>query len=75
MTARIVDCFGILSESAKDFLSPKAKDFLSHKVKDFLSHKVKDFAAHAENQFMNDRQPIGCLTDPPNRLSRKGPGK
>jgi hypothetical protein len=67
MTARIVDCFGILSESAKDFLSPKAKDF--------LSHKVKDFAAHAENQFMNDRQPIGCLTDPPNRLSRKGPGK
>jgi hypothetical protein len=57
MTARIVDCFSILSESAKDFLSPKAKDF--------LSHKVKDFAAHAENQFMNDRQPIGCLTDPP----------
>jgi hypothetical protein len=67
MTARIVDCFGILSESAKDFLSPKAKDF--------LSHKVKDFAAHAENQFMNDRQPIGCLAAPPNRLSRKGPGK
>jgi hypothetical protein len=45
MTARIVDCLGILSESAKDFLLDRAKDF----------------AANAENQFMNNRQPIRCL--------------